>query len=277
MIPSLLTLTLGLGTLLAQPTTKGVVTDTTEITIGKKVITIVSDSTNKKNIQIDKVAQAPSDSTERRKEKRKPLDVDLINLDLGMNFLTYNQNFDLPAQYSMLENEPLRSSHVGIHLLKTRVNMAKGHFGIVTAVTFDNNRFQWRNNVTLQPGMDTLTMGLDSVSFRKNKLITWHAQIPLLLSFQTNPDNMKKNFHFSVGGYAGLLLGATTKQKSIERGKVKQDDDFNLASFRYGLTARIGFRNIEFYTNYSLSPLFSEGEGPGINPINFGVSITGLM
>lgn len=271
MLASFLSISLGLGSLFAQPTS----TDTTEISIGRKVITITKDSLDKRDFHVETMATT-GDTAEKPKEIKR-IDVDFLNFDIGTNFLTANQGFNLPSDYDNMEIIPMRSTHLAFHTFKTRVNMAKGHIGLVTAITFDNNRFQWRNNVTLLPNQDSVIFAPDSISFRKNKLITWHAQIPLLLSFQTNPTNPKKNFHISVGGYAGLLIGSSLKQKSDALGKVKKEDDFNLTSFRYGLTARVGFGNFEIYTNYSLTPLFQEGDAPAVNPINFGLSITGIM
>jgi hypothetical protein len=270
MLASFLTLGLGLGSLFAQPTS----TDTTEISIGHKVITITKDSLDKRDIHVETVTMG--DDTTSKKKEVKRIDVDFLNFDIGTNFMTADQSFNLPSSYSNMEIVPLRSTHLGFHLFKTRVNIAKGHVGLVTAVTLDNNRFQWRNNVTLLMNQDSVIFVPDSISFRKNKLVTWHAQIPLLLSFQTNPTNPKRNFHISVGGYAGLLIGSSLKQKS-DQGKQRMEDDFNLTSLRYGLTARVGFGNFELYTNYSLTPLFREGDSPAVNPINFGLSITGIM
>jgi hypothetical protein len=271
MFASILTLSLGLGSLLAQP----ISADTTEISLGNKVITITKDSLDKRDIHVETVATG--DDSTNKKDEIKRVDIDFLNFDIGANFMTADQSFNLPASHSNLEIIPMRSTHLAFHTFKTRINIAKGHFGIVTAVTFDNNRFQWRNNVTLLPNRDSVTFEPGATSFRKNKLITWHAQVPLLLSFQTNPTEPKKNFHIAVGGYAGLLIGSSLKQKSEEFGKIKKEDDFNLTSLRYGLTARIGFGNLELYTNYSLTPLFREGESLGINPINFGISLTGIM
>jgi Outer membrane protein beta-barrel domain len=271
MLASFLAFSLGLGSLVAQPTS----TDTTEISIGRKVITITKDSLDKRDVHVETVATG--DDTTNKKKEIKRIDVDALNFDIGTNFMTAGQSFNLPSDYNDLEIIPLRSTHLAFHTFKTRVNIAKGHFGIVTAITFDNNRFQWRNNMSMLPNQDSVTFVPDSISFDKNKLVTWHAQIPLLLSFQTNPTEPKKNFHISVGGYAGLLIGSKLKQKSDQFGKVEQKDDFNLTSFRYGLTARVGFSNFEVYANYSLTPLFRDGEAPAVNPVNFGISITGIM
>lgn len=259
-----------------------VVTDTTEVIVGNKIITITVDTlTGKKDVQVSTRAVAGSDGDEDGDDgdsvEIKPVQVGLLNVDLGANWLMYNNSFNLPNSQADFETIPLRSTNVALHVLPTHFNMLKGHISFLTAITFDNNKYQFRNDVSMLPGQTNVTMIQDSVGFKKNKLNTWYGQIPLMLCFQTNPTNPKRNFHISLGGFAGLFLAANTKQKSNERGKVIIKDDFNLNPMRYGVTARIGYGNLELYSTYTLSPMFREGHGPAFNNINFGIALTGMM
>lgn len=280
------------STAFAQTTTTTTTTsgDTTEVIVGNKIIVITVDSASgKKDVQVRTIEKKTSeqfanadengenDTPDKDSDKKeiKTVDVEFFNMDLGMNFAFVGK--DSLGKQLPYDSEPLRSTHVGLHFFKTRINFFKGHVGLVTALDLDNNRFQFRDNITLLPNKSEVTVRYDSIDFRKNKLITWHAQIPLLLSFQTNPSNPKKNFHISVGGFAGLLIAASTKQKSAENGKVKKDDDFNVNPFRYGLTARVGYRGLELYSNYTLTPFFKDSPVDDMKTINFGISLTGLM
>lgn len=276
-----------------QAQTNKTVADTTEVVVGNKVITITVDTlTGKKDVQVKtRDADSPDwesqyaengdedeDEEDNKKKKSvKPVDTDVLGIDLGFNWLMYNSSFNLPTSQSDFEIEPLRSTQVGIHVLPTHFNMAKGHVGIVSAVTFENLRYQFRNSVSLVPNQPQVTMMQDSVSLKKNKLVAWYAQIPLLLSFQTNPSHKSRNFHVAVGGFGGLFLNAYTKQKSDERGKVIRKDDYNLNPIRYGVMARIGYGKLELYSTYTLSNLFHDGQGPAFNNINFGLALTGMM
>ena len=252
----------------------GVVTDTTEVYVGKKVITITVDSVSgKKDVQVHN----NGDEDDKDDDEIKPVDTEFLGLDLGINWLMYNNSFSIPTNESSFETEPLRSSQVSLHMLPTHFNMAKGKVSILTALTFENHRYQFRNNISMVPGQSMVTTFTDSVTFKKNKLNMWYAQIPLLLSLRTKPTDQGHSFHFSLGGFAGLFLGASTKQKSEERGKVIFKDDYNLNPLRYGVTARIGYGNLELYTNYTLSTMFRDGQGPTFNNINFGIALTGTM
>jgi hypothetical protein len=275
----------------AAQSDREVVSDTTEVIVGNKVITITIDTiTGKKDVQVttreanhhwegeyDYGHGEHEDEDGDDSAAVKPVQTDVLGIDLGANWLMSNNSFTIPNSESNYETEPLRSSHVALHLIPTHFNMAKGHISLVTAITFDNIRYQFRNNVTFTPNQPQVTLVQDSVSFKKNKLNIWYGQIPLLLSIQTNPTNPKRNFHISLGGFAGLFLGASTKQKSDERGKVILKDDFNLEPLRYGLTARIGYGNLELYSNYTLTNIFRDGQAPAFNNINFGIALTGMM
>jgi hypothetical protein len=266
----------------AQADPKTVTTDTTEVIVGNKVITITMDTiTGKKDVQVHTRSAAMHDGDHDRNDsdsnKVRAVDVGVLGIDLGANFLMYDNKIGVPSSQSAFETEPLRSTNLALHILPTHFNMAKGKVSILTAITFDNNCYQFRNGLRPLPAQPTVTMVNDSVSLKKNKLNMWYGQIPLLLAFQTNPGNNRKNFHIALGGFAGLFLGANTKQKSDENGKVIIKDDFNLNPVRYGLTARIGFSNLELYCNYTMSSLFREAQGPTFNNINFGIALTGMM
>jgi hypothetical protein len=294
-----LALCLVLTTAYAQPD-KEVVSDTVEISVGNKVLSIITDSSsNGKQVHFGgkKSSEgnpdfemrngdgdddyADGDGNGDRKKKRKKVKVELINIDLGAQFLTFDQSFDIPVEYNAYDIKPLNSTSLDLHLFKTKVRMLKGHVNLITAFTFENNRFSFRENTTLVPGRDSLLAIVDSIplsgGYRKHKLIAWYGQIPLLIKFETNPYEKKKNFHFAVGGYAGLLLSAHTKKKFNNGDKTKVNDDYNLEPFHYGAMARIGFRGIDFYAKYELSNLFRENQGPAFHPFTFGISLTGAM
>ena len=93
-----------------------------------------------------------------------------------------------------------------------------------------------------------------------------------MLNFNTDPRH-DEGFSLSIGGYAGVLWGGKTKQVSDVEGKKKVRDEFNLNKFRYGLTARVDLRWLDFYFNLNMSQLFEEEEDRGINTQTFTAGI----
>ncbi len=111
---------------------------------------------------------------------------------------------------------------------------------------------------------------------KKSKLAVSHLHIPLLLKFETNPNNRKKSFEIGAGAFGGVLLSARTKIKTLDGQKTKHWDDFNLNKFRYGFVAELGYGWFNIYGSYSLSEMFAKGQGPVANPVSFGLTIVGF-
>jgi hypothetical protein len=116
--------------------------------------------------------------------------------------------------------------------------------------------------------------------FTKSKLtVTW-LNVPLLLEFQIPlSDSKKDRISVSAGVIGGLRLGSHTKQMYEQEGTMytnKNHDDFNLPTWRYGLTARIGYGGMNVFVNYDLSGLFKDGAGPELYPVSAGISFAGF-
>lgn len=273
-----------------------VTVDTTEISVGKRTFIIIKDE-NGKRIEIKNNEQEDEREREweregerddwdeedydyRQKEEDdddRTSDVDLLGFDLGITNYFVDGVYGTEAAVPEMDLVPFRpGGHVALHLLPARVSIiGNGAVNLKTAITVDWNNYYLTNNVTILDGQEQLTFDSTGVNFSKNKLMVRYAQIPLMLNFNTDPQN-DDGVSFSVGVYGGVLWRARTKQVSEENGKVKINGDFNLNPFRYGVMARIDFKWFDFYMNYNLSELFAENQGPstqtfvaGINLIDF--------
>ena len=68
-----------------------------------------------------------------------------------------------------------------------------------------------------------------------------------------------------------------TKIKYTEAGnksKEKNKSDFNLSPFRWGFTARVGYKWIGIYANYYMTSLFKPTMGPELYPFAAGIAFT---
>ncbi|MDX2285755.1 MAG: outer membrane beta-barrel protein [Bacteroidia bacterium] len=262
--------------------------DTTEVSWGKKKLVIITDSEGKR-IEIrengeDWDIESDGDDYDYDYEQKDDVpsgrsrsEVSLLALDLGITNYYLDGNYGADATIPELELMPFRpGSHVALHLLPSRVSLiGRGVVNLKSAITIDWSNHYFVNDITLIDGQESVTFDTTGVEFRRNKLTTRYAQIPLLLNINTDPGG-NDGVSISVGGYAGVLWNAHTRQVSDENGKVRVNGDFNVNPFRYGLTARVDFKWFDFYLNYHLSELFEEGQGPatqlftaGINLINF--------
>ncbi len=258
--------------------------DTTTITFGRKNrIVIVSD--DKGNNEVKLITRRGPEYDEENwdqdgneddsdKRKNKYSEVGFLAFDLGVTNYYNDGEWGVDAANPDLELKTFRpGSHVALHFLPTTVSLlGKGTVNLKTAITIDWNNYYFTEDVQLKQDQEALTFERTGVDYDKNKLMVRYAQIPLMLNINSDPRG-DDGVNLSVGGYMGVLWGARTKQKSGEFGKQKIRDEFNLNNFRYGLTARLDIKWLDFYFNLNLSQLFDEDEDAGINAQTFNAGI----
>ena len=249
----------------------------TEDADGNRVIKLVKKKDGDVIIEEDAGVEYERDDWDKddRKRRRNYSSVDFLAFDLGFTNYYNDNNFGVDAlNNSDLEVRSFRpGAHVALHFLPTTVSLfGRGAVNIKTALTIDWTQYYFTEDIQLLPDMDTLTWNVTGIDYDRNKLTTRYAQIPLLLNFDTNPGS-DDGFSFSVGGYAGFLWGAKTKQVSDAEGKEKVRDEFNVNRFRYGLTARVDLAWLDVYFNLNMSQVFEENEDRGINAQSFTVGL----
>jgi hypothetical protein len=62
--------------------------------------------------------------------------------------------------------------------------------------------------------------------------------------------------------------------ESGEKSKEKNKGDFNLSPLRWGVTARVGYKDVSLFANYYMTSLFKPGRGPELYPFTIGLAIT---
>ena len=194
-------------------------------------------------------------------------------LDLGFNTYLSDGKFNLPSELNDFDLDYSRSVNVNMHIFRQRIGLIGNNLNFMYGLELAWNNYHFDNDITLLHNVDEVTVVESGVDFKKNKLATTFLQVPVLFNIETNPKKPSKSFRISAGGYGGLLLGARTKQKSSENGKVKIKDDFNINKFRYGLIGQVGVGCINFYVDYALNGLFKDDLGPDLRPISIGFTL----
>ena len=196
-------------------------------------------------------------------------------LDLGINTYLQDGGFDFTGDAELMDLNYARSINVNIHVFRQRVNLIAHHVNLLYGLSFDLHNYSFSEPITLQPDTEPLVITMDSENdLRRNRLYNSFVEVPVMINLTSNPRKPGKAFRVSAGGYAGFLLGSRTRQRQEEGGQtVIQRDDFNLNKFRYGLTGQVGIGPINFYANYALNPLFEDGKGPELHPLNIGISV----
>lgn len=167
----------------------------------------------------------------------------------------------------------IKSVNVNIWPVFVKVNLIRHVIQLKTGIGIEMNNYRYTKNLTYVNDLNKTYIKLDDVNFSKNKLFTEYLTIPVLLHLNTNPYHDSRAFRFSAGPTFGLLIKSRTKQKSDERGKIKNNDPFNLEKFRMGLRTEIGYGPILFYGAYSMTPIHKYG----LKQYPFSIGISMIM
>lgn len=211
-------------------------------------------------------------------------------IDLG--FSNYNDQTNYANAGSYLVNRPgypaldkndfkLRagkSINVNLWLFMQRVNLIKHHVNLKYGLGVELNNYRYKSDINYnEDGLVPYTANTqtnaafifrDSISFSKNKLAADYLTVPLMLNFTTRPFNEKKGLSLSVGVSAGYLYSQRNKQKSSERGKLKNKGDYDMEKFKISYIAELGLGPVRLYG--SLSPKSMYEHSLDIRPYNIG-------
>ncbi len=128
------------------------------------------------------------------------------------------------------------------------------------------------------------TNAADTNSFKKNKLAVAYLEAPVELRYSSNPGNDNRSFKMAIGVKVGTLLSAHVKSKTLENKSGQTVNDYKMKEYskqffnksRLALTGRIGFGHYSLFGTYQVTSLFNEGQGPKINPVSIGLTLSGL-
>jgi hypothetical protein len=215
----------------------------------------------------------PEQETKERKYKW-----DGLILDLG--FSQFKDNPDILKLNSWKSRGVNMYCYYGIALGKSKFTLAPG-FGL----GLDSYVFS-KESIRLSTSHDSLIIAdplINSnqsqlIQYNKSKLAANYIDVPLELRFKTGK-SVKKTFRMAIGIKGGVLFNSHTKVKykditEDEKWKEKSIGDFSLNHFRYGLTARVGYRYFNIFGYYSLSDLFDQDFGPQVRPIMIGITFS---
>ena len=261
--------------------------DTTRISIGKKKILII-DGWDKTKVDLDL-----KDSI------FEPWTYGIDGVILGVNgFLNSSNQMDVPATHEFLETDIARSHNLQITFLDADIALLKGQdrkdqygndlngslISFHTGLGLEFNSYEFRKDYTINKSNNVdneisayQKYNSDSsiITYKKNRLKDTYLNVPLMLAFHSSKDHIRA-LHLGIGGYVGLRLASKMKYKSKDEGIQKDPNDYYLSSFRYGLSASVGYSNINVFANYALNGLFEDGKGPELHPFSVGLMIVGF-
>jgi len=177
-----------------------------------------------------------------------------FNVPKGINTRTINQGFQTFAMY----NVPFGKSNFGFAIgLGFRAQNMYGNFLVKSSI----------DSTYLEKIGDTA-----SVNYQRSKLTLPYLELPIEFRFKS-----KSKIAVGIGFKVSYLLPAHTKYVGENyntlngaKYRVKLREIKNLEQFSYGPTFRIGYRWFNVNAYYSLSKIFTKGNGPELYPLSIG-------
>ena len=208
-----------------------------------------------------------------------------------------NDHFMLQYGYDTWGNVPDSvkpggfSRHFNVYVmidkpLKNSQHMSVGiGIGIGSSNMFFNDTYiDLKSQTTALPFKDVSASAVNH--FKKFKLTTVFAELPVELRFAGNPVTPDKGFKAALGVKVGTLLNQHTKGKdalsatgtSLYGTKyiAKENNKRFINSTRLAATGRIGFGNVSLDASYQITNFLKSGVGPDIKPITIGITLSGL-
>jgi hypothetical protein len=265
--------------------------DTTRIDLGDKELQITDGpSKDEKDIKLRNKHHQDDESDndgDKKTWKSGGFKGHWAGLELGLNnYLNKDYAMSLSTEDEFMSLNTSRSIDVNVNFVQHSFGIIGNCVGMVTGMGFEFYNYFFEHNNSVYTDDNGIIRNKDysllvpPLNLDKTKLTITYLTVPLLLEFQF-PGNLKNSnrLRISVGVIGGLKLGSHTKVVYRVNGDKKKDKDhgdFNINAFRYGFTARVGYKNLNLFTDFYPVSLFEKDKGPILYPFSVGVAFVGI-
>lgn len=181
------------------------------------------------------------------------------------------------------------SRHFNIYVMLDKPFKTDPRFSVAYGLGLGTSNMFF-DNVKVNLNATGSTLPFSDVSntnhYKKFKLTTIYAEIPVELRFYSDPENPGKSWKFAVGAKVGTLLKAYTKGKDLQTANgasiygptavVKESNKRYINGTRLAATARVGYGVFSLHGDYNVLGVVKDGFGPAMNLYSIGLSISGL-
>jgi len=252
--------------------------DTTRLSLGSKELVIIHNPTGK-----DTRMHINDRKDDNGSWKSGGFKGHWSGLELGLNnYLNKDYSIGPKSADEYMSLNASRSINVNINFAQHSFGIIGNRFGMVTGLglEFYNYFFRHNNSIMTDAQGNIVPVYYDPIHLDKSKLTMSYLTVPILFEFQFPGElSHSHRLRIAAGVIGGLKLGSHTKVVYYEDGDKKKDknyDDFSINPFRYGFTARVGYRHINIFADYYPVSLFEKGKGPELYPISIGIAFVGL-
>ena len=181
------------------------------------------------------------------------------------------------------------SRHFNIYIMLDKPFKTDPRFSVAYGVGLGSSNMFFDNVKVNVNGLGP-TLPFTDVSntnrYKKFKLTTIYAEVPIEVRFYSDPENPAKSWKFALGAKVGTLLKAFTKGKDLQNANgqsifgpsaiVKESNKRYFNSTKLAVTGRIGYGVFSVHGAYNILGVTKDGFGPAMNAYSIGISISGL-
>lgn len=247
---------------LAPDTIKITKKDTTIVRIGKKDVKVIENENGTEIIY--------SKNKSRKTNKFKG---HWDGLEIGFNsFGNTDYSMYAAADNDFMSLNQGKSTEINLNFFEQNIGLYKSYVGLVSGLGLSFNNYRFDKPYTLTEGANrTEPLLLVEDNLSKTKLAVSYLTVPLLVEFQIPVNQNEGRMFINAGLVGGVKLGSHTKIK-YNGDKDKDRSGFNINSFKYAATARIGYKDVALFASYNLNSFFKAGKGPDLTPFTIGIS-----
>jgi len=181
------------------------------------------------------------------------------------------------------------SRHFNVYVMLDKPFKTDPRFSVAYGLGIGSSNMYF-DNVKVNLNATGSTLPFTDVSstnhYKKFKLTTIYAEIPVELRFYSDPENPGKSWKFALGAKVGTLLKAYTKGKDLLTANgasvygassvIKESNKRYINGTRLAATARIGYGVFSLHGDFNVLGVVKDGFGPVMNLYSIGLNISGL-
>ncbi len=198
-------------------------------------------------------------------------------LDLGFNTFLDRDYSGYSSPF--MKNDILLSNSIHLNLIQQSFGLQRNrnNFGLVTGIGVQYQYYRLSDTMTIERTANDVIIpkSFNYGNKQSSNLYLFSLTIPVLAEIQIPINNYKNRLYFSSGMYFSYRVGSYSKIKyqDDQKKKLKVTDNYSLQNFKYGVMFRTGYRWINFYAMYELTPFFKVDKGPELTPFTFGITL----
>lgn len=200
-----------------------------------------------------------------------------IDFSMGLNNYINSSNQFPDTDNKNFSLDPLTSWTYGIH--------SNHKISVSPYVKFNFQLGVLWNNFALADNSYQFTKGPEQVELldnnisrpeinpRRSKLNITYLNLNVVPMFHFGKSS--DAFRIGAGPFGSYRIASKSKFKYDDKGKDVVKNNFHINNWKYGLKAQVGWKGVDLFATYDLSPIFIEDRGPEadypLRAISFGV------